>query len=91
MDAKRQAEVVDTLRHVALRYDTARPPDSARPDFAAAARSLRDAADALEKMRAALEGLLAHEVYTYEGGLEARITVPQDAIDAAREALGHAR
>lgn len=38
----------------------------------------------------ALREILRHEVYTYEGGLEARITVPQDAIDSALAAIAKA-
>jgi hypothetical protein len=40
-----------------------------------------------DELKAALSALLAHEVYTYEGKLEAQITVPQDAVDTAREVL----
>lgn len=45
---------------------------------------------AAPELLAALSAILAHEVYTYEGGLEARITVPQDAIGAALAAIAKA-
>lgn len=51
---------------------------------AAAAENSLDVANVrIRMLRAALQELLRHEVYTYEGNLEARITVPQDAIDDA--------
>lgn len=40
---------------------------------------------------AACEAMLAHEVYTYEGNLEARVTVPRDVIDQLRAAIAKAR
>ena len=60
--------------------------DVTKDNWAANAKLIAAAPDLLE----ALRGLLAHEVYTYEGNLEARITVPQDAIEAARAALAKA-
>lgn len=41
----------------------------------------------IARLETALRGLLANEVYTYEGDLEANIRVSMDAVEAARQAL----
>lgn len=72
--------------------DTIHPAElaTARADAVRIARALT-LLDANEALLAACEEMLAHEVYTYEGNLEARITVPCDAIDQLRAAIAKAR